>query len=81
MHKPQVTLTEITIHPHNDLLSAGALRLQLAPEGDFLILHQDTRYVEIDGADLPLLLEWGRRLLNQADDTSIYTPDTPACDR
>jgi hypothetical protein len=70
MQKPQVTLTEVTIHPPHDLLSAGALRLQLAPEGDFLILHQDTRYVELDGADLPLLLEWGQRLLNQVHDAT-----------
>jgi len=63
MHKPQVTLTEVTIHPPGDLLNEAALRLQLAPEGDFLILRQGTQQVEIDGVDLPLLLEWGQKLL------------------
>ena len=68
MHKPQVTMTEVTIHPPGDLLSEGALRLQLAPEGDFLILHQGEQQIEIDGADLPLLLEWGQKLLAQGGD-------------
>ena len=63
MHKPQVTLTEVSIHPPGDLLNEKALRLQLAPEGDFLILRQGEQQVEIDGVDLPLLLEWGQKLL------------------
>lgn len=68
MHEPQVTITEVTIHPPGDLLNEGALRLQLAPEGDFLILRQGEQQIEIDGADLPLLLEWGHKLLGQGGD-------------
>jgi hypothetical protein len=68
MHKPQVTMTEVTIHPPSDLLNEGALRLQLAPEGDFLILRQGEQQIEIDGVDLPLLIEWGQKLLGQAGD-------------
>jgi hypothetical protein len=63
MHKPEARLTEVSIHPPGDLLNEAALRLQLAPEGDFLILRQGEQQVEIDGADLPLLLEWGQKLL------------------
>jgi hypothetical protein len=63
MQKPEVTLTEVTIHPPGDLLNEAALRLQLAPEGDFLILRQGEQQIEIDGAELPLLLKWGQTLL------------------
>lgn len=64
MTEPKATVTEITIHS-GSMNAPGALVLQLAPAGDFLILRQDEREIELDGADLPVLLREGMRLLEQ----------------
>ena len=69
MVEPAVTVTEVVIHPKGDPCNEGALILRLAPEGDYLILTHNVNEgsVELDAADLPVLLREGMRLLEQGN--------------
>lgn len=61
-----ITFTEVVIHPPGDLLATDALILRLAPDGDYLELHQGSNEIDLDLADLQVLLDQGRLLMKQS---------------